>query len=437
MATPSPSISNPAPDRALDLTVTLHRPIYEDMPTPQQAYVLFEAMPTANAPAASQPVNFSLVLDRSGSMAGEKLQQLKAAANWVVDHLGVSDILSVVIFDEIADVVVPAGPVDDPIALMQRISKIEERGGTHMSSGMHAGLGELQRNQATGRVCRMLLLTDGQTLEDQTNCEGLADQCRAAGIPINVMGLGVGEQGNWDPRFLESLAQRSGGEWTIIDTPENASSAFANILQEMQGAAVTNASLTIRYVAGLEPRAVWRVVPLIGRLSHSAVGERDIQVFLGDIQHKVGQSLLAEVLLPVRQPGAFRLMQADIAYDIPASSPGNVLHRAGHQVSVDVIFPFTADPQQAQQADSRLLNMLERVVAHKLQTQALDEAAAGDVKRATVRLRAAATRLLDLGEADMAEQALQQAQQMEQGGQIDAAAAQQMRYATKKLADST
>ena len=59
----------------LRFTATPHRPIYQAMPTPQQAYVLLEAMPTEVAPGAgSQPVNFCLVLDRSGSMAGEKLR---------------------------------------------------------------------------------------------------------------------------------------------------------------------------------------------------------------------------------------------------------------------------------------------------------------------------------------------------------------------------
>ena len=415
----------------LSLIVTLHRPIYQALPTPQQAYVLLEGTPTAAAPGTSvQPVNFSLVLDRSGSMAGEKLRQLKAAAVSIVERLGPQDLLSVVVFDDTADVIVPSAPVRDREAIQSRIASVDERGGTHMSTGMGAGLQELQQGLSPNRVNSMLLLTDGQTWEDTLQCENLADQCRASGIPINVLGLGVGPESNWDPILLENLARRSGGEWAVIDSLEKVSAVFAKTLQAMQGTAVTNASLTMRLVEGITSRTVWRVLPLISRLDHQAVSLHDVQVFLGDIQHNVGQAVLADLLLPARPAGIYRLIQADITYDVPASG----LTR--QKVTADVVLTFVDDPAQANQTNPRMMNIIERVVAHKLQTQALDEAAMGNAKKATQRLRAAATRLLELGENDLAQAANQQAQQIEEAGQIDPAAAQKMRYATKKLTES-
>ena len=415
----------------LSLIVTLHRPVYQALPTPQQAYVLLEGTPTAAAPGTSaQPVNFSLVLDRSGSMAGEKLRQLKAAAASIVDRLGPQDLLSVVVFDDTADVIVPCGSVQDREAIQRRIASVDERGGTHMSTGMGAGLQELQQGLSPNRVNSMLLLTDGQTWEDTLQCENLADQCRASGIPINVLGLGVGPDSNWDPILLENLARRSGGEWAVIDSLEKVSAVFAKTLQAMQGTAVTNASLTMRLAEGITPRTVWRVLPLISRLDHQAVSLHDVQVFLGDIQHNVGQAVLTDLLLPARPAGIYRLIQADITYDVPTSG----LTR--QKVTADVVLTFVDDPAQANQTNPRMMNIIERVVAHKLQTQALDEAAMGNAKKATQRLRAAATRLLELGENDLAQAANQQAQQIEEAGQIDPAAAQKMRYATKKLTES-
>lgn len=412
----------------ITLTATLHRPVYQAMPTSQQAYLLLEATPTAAAPGtSSQPVNFSLVLDRSGSMAGEKLRHLKSAAKLVVHCLGPKDVLSIVVFDDTADVIVPAGPVQDRDALKRKIDMVDERGGTHMSTGMSSGLQELQRGLSPGLVSRMLLLTDGQTWEDQPQCEELAEECRLAGIPINVLGLGVGEEGNWDPRFLESLAERSGGDWTVVDAPEKVSAVFESTLQSMQGTAVTKASLTMRLIEGVSPRNVWRVIPLISRLGHHSVSQSDVQTFLGDIQHGIGQSVLAELLWPSKQVGTYRFVQADVTYDVPATG----LTR--QKANVDVVVTFTDDADKPNQTDPRLMNIIERVVAHKLQTQALDEAAMGDIQKATKRLRAAATRLLDLGEEEMARDANQQAQQIERAGQIDPAAAQKMRYATKKL----
>jgi len=409
--------------------VALHRKAYLSMNTPQQAYVLLEIMPTV-AIATPQAVNFSLVLDRSGSMGGEKLQQMKEAARLVVERLSPADLLSVVVFDDSAEVVVPCGSLQDPATIQGKIDAIQERGGTHMSTGMDSGLKELLRGQSPDRVSRMLLLTDGQTWEDQEACLALADQCRQAGISINALGLGVGEDSNWDPRLLEELAVRSGGEWMIVDRPDKVSAVFASTLRSLQGTLATNVSMTMRMVEGVSPRAVWRVTPLISRLGHQAVGSRDIQVFLGDLQHSSGQSILADLLLPPRKPGSYRLLQADILYDVPESG----LTR--QQAVVDVVVTFTEDAALASQTQPRLMNIIERVVAHKLQTQALDEAAAGDIPRATQRLRAAATRLLELGEVDMAEEASQQAQRLEQVGQVDPAAMQRMRYATKRLTEA-
>ena len=79
------------------------------------------------------------------------------------------------------------------------------------------------------------------------------------------------------------------------------------------------------------------------------------------------------------------------------------------------------------------MNTVEKVTAFKLQTRALSEAEAGNVGGATQKLRAAATRLLDLGETDLANTMEQSAQQLEKDGQIKSADQKALRYATRKL----
>jgi len=415
----------------ITLSITTHRPAYEVMQTPQQAYLLIEATPVVGPSAAvNQAVNFSLVLDRSGSMAGDKLNNLKMAASALVDRLGPKDTLTIVIFDETADVVVPGQPVNDRELIKRQIQAIQERGGTRMSTGIKAGLSSLQQWARPDRVNRLLLLTDGQTWEDMNECLSLAGQSRQAGMPWSVMGLGVGGEGQWDPRFLESLAGQSGGEWYAIDSVDKVAEVFANTLTAMQGTAVTNAQFTMRLAADVKPRNVWRVAPMISRLDHRSVSERDVQIFLGDIQYGAGQSVLVEALLPARVPGSYRLVQADITYDVPGAN------LTSQRVTQEVIIQYTPDGALAAQVNGKIMNIVERVNAFKLQTQALDEAASGQVQNATRRLRAAATVLLDLGEQEMAQNAIQQAQQMEQGGQMDPGAAQAMRYKTKLLTES-
>jgi Ca-activated chloride channel family protein len=417
----------------LSLITTPHRPVYPVLSTPQQAYVLIEVLPPSMAPANhAQPVNLCLVLDRSGSMAGAKLRAMKEAAKLVVDRLSPQDMLSVVIFDDAspADLVITGGAVENRDAIKRKIDSIEERGGTHMSTGMRLGLQELTRIQDPQRVSTMLLLTDGQTWEDAADCRALAEQSRAAGVTIHVLGLGLGEASNWDPRLLEDLAQLSGGEWMPVETPERIGSAFENTLFAIQGVVATHARLTMRLVQGVTARSVWRVTPLISRLDHQVIAANDIQIFLGDIQQGKGQAVLVDLVLPPRMVGAYRLAQADVAYDVPSTG------LTGQKAMTDLVLRFIDDPAQADQLNSRMMNLIERVIAHKLQTQALDEVAAGQSAKATQRLRAAATRLLELGEVEMAQQTSQEAERLEQTGQMDLAAAQKMRYATKRLTET-
>ncbi len=411
------------------VNVTSNRIQFSSMPTPQKAYLLIEAMPTAAAPSMQAAINFCLVLDRSGSMAGEKLTNMKAAAHLIIDRLSDSDLLSVVIFDERADIVIPCQALTNRADIKMRIDGIQERGGTRMSVGIQAGISELQKGAAPDRVSRMLLLTDGQTWEDQPQCLALAQQAGQYGFPLHVMGMGVGDESNWDPAFLETLAQQSGGDWYIIDIPDKAAAVFEKTLLSMQGIAVTNAQLLLRLTKDVVINKAWRVVPLISPLDARVISENDVQVYLGDIEHGKGQSMLIEAMLPSRPAGTVRLFQCDVTYDVPA------LALSSQRVTQEITITFTDDVNAANQLNPRVMNILERVVAHKLQTQALDEVAAGNIVNATQRLKAAATRLLELGENEMAQNTLHQAQQLEQKGNVDTAATQRLRYETKRLTE--
>ena len=417
----------------LSLIATPHRTIFPALATPQKAYVLIEVLPSGPAPEVeAAPVNLCLVLDRSGSMAGAKLRGMKAAAKHVVDRLDLQDRLAVVVFDDasLADLIIPSGPILDQDEAKRKIEAIEERGGTHMATGMRLGLEELRRSYHPQRVSAMLLLTDGQTWEDAEDCRALAQECQTDGIPIHVLGLGVGEESNWDPKLLEDLAQFSGGEWMPVEALEQVGEAFENTLFALKRAVATHTQLTMRFVQGVTVSAVWRVTPLISRLSSRSDTTNDVQVFLADIQTRKGQAILVDLSLPPRSAGAYRLMVADITYDVPGSG------LTDQKTKTDLVLNFVEDTEQVGQLNERLMNLIERVIAHKLQTQALDEAAAGDAGRATQRLRAAATRLLELGEVKMAQQTRQQAEQLERSGQLDLAASQKMRYATKRLTET-
>lgn len=174
----------------VQLTVQTNKDTFPATGGQQLTYVLIEAMPTGVVADVKMPVNFSLVLDHSGSMSGAKLENLKEAAKLAVDQMCPQDLLSVVIFDDKVKVVAPSQPVSDGRGLKELIDDIRAGGGTAISRGMKEGLQELHKGVGSDRVSRMLLLTDGETFGDEDACRRLAADAGGAGIPIVALGLG-------------------------------------------------------------------------------------------------------------------------------------------------------------------------------------------------------------------------------------------------------
>lgn len=405
------------------LTCRLNKAKLPVMATQQLIYVLIEA---ATSPAMAQverPLNLSLVLDKSGSMEGAKIQNLREAAKRVVDRLGPDDILSIIAFSDRKYIIAESQPVTDRDALKKQIDRIRDGGGTAISGGMGQGLFELEKALSPNRVSRMLLLTDGQTFGDEEACKRLGKKAGDEGVVVNALGLGD----DWNEDLLDAIAGASGGVADFIDSPDKIERFFDQVVQSMQDTVVQNAALLLRLANGITPRQVWQVLPMIANLGYRPISDRDVQVALGELEKGQPRSLLVELLVGPRPEGSYRLAQAEISYDVPG------LGLTGAKVRSDILLDFTGDPAQAKQYDAEVMNIVEKVTAFKLQTRALEEAKSGNVAGASQKLRAAATRLLELGEDDLARSALEEAENLEKTGQMSARGTKKLRYETRKL----
>jgi Ca-activated chloride channel family protein len=195
----------------------------------------------------------------------------------------------------------------------------------------------------------------------------------------------------------------------------------------MQATVVQNAQLILRLTNGVVPRQVWRVVPIIENLGYQPLSDEDVQVKLGEVDKDQGSALLVELLISPRPEGRFRIAQAEVNYDVPA------LSLVGEKAKTDVMVDFTSDPQQSKQYDAATMNLVEKVTAFKLQTRALNAAKMGDTEGASRQLRAAATRLLQVGEEKLAQAALDEAQNLEEKGEMTSSGTKKLRYSTRKL----
>lgn len=391
--------------------------------TQQLVYALIEIQPQDMISQTRMGLNFGFVLDHSGSMRGDKIDRLQDAVRLALSKMAPNDLVSITIFNDSADVIADGGPLGNQGNLADKISRIRAGGGTQMSRGMSLGLREVYHQYTAERVNKLLLFTDGQTYGDESQCAKLAKEAGDHHIPIETLGLGD----DWNEKLLDQIASLSGGDSDQIASPDEIVPLFTQSVERSQKAIIRNALLVMRLIAGVTPRQVWQVTPVIANLGYRPIGESDVQVDLGEMDAVSGKAVLVELLVPPRQAGRYRIAQTQVTYDLP------IQNITGASVRSDIVINFTSDPLEAQRYDARIMNLVERITAYKLQTRAMNDAQAGDITGATQKLRAAATRLLELGENDLAQAAQQEANNLEQTGQMSASGTKKLHYQTRKL----
>lgn len=389
----------------------------------QAVYALVEIMPGGGSVVGTMPANFGLVLDRSGSMDGEKMSNLKEAVGFVADRLGDKDIVSVTIFDDQVETVVPGQSAANREAIKSRVAQIIPRGGTQISDGLKAGLAEVKKGQSAERVNRVLLLTDGQTWDDEDACLRLAEEAGKQGVAVTT--IGIGEE--WNEKLLLQISEKSRGNSHWIRNPIEILDVFRQEVEGIQSVAATNLKLTTRLGPGVKPVKVYAATPMISDLSAKALRGASVSVNLGSLDGQRGQQVLLELHVPAGQAGVFRIGQVEVAYDIPS------LGVKGQKAKADLSVEFTKDAAAAARVNAEVMNLVEKITAFKLQTRALAEAEAGNIEAATKKLQAAATVFLDMGEDELADAATREAAVLKKTGALTAAGTKKLEYGTRKL----
>lgn len=381
----------------------------------QLAYLLLEAKPTALMAQVRMPLNFALVIDHSGSMKGAKLRNVREAVKIVIDRLEPKDYISVVIFDDTAQVIIPSMPANDKPGMKAAIDRIQDAGGTTMSLGMIQGLGELRRWNIPNAVNRMILLTDGVTYGDTDRCRQLARDAAASGISIYPLGIGS----DWDESLLDDIGQLSGGAPAeFIKTPEDAMSLFEQQVQSAVAVAVRNATITLRLPAGVSPRKAVKVLPLIRDVDASSLSDRQVVINLGDLEKDTAQSILVELMIDPRPAGLFRIAQAELTYDVP------VVGLTSEKLREDIKVTFSDDTNLTSQVNALVMNFAEKSNAQRLVTRILDEYKR--TGKATTKIAPNVTRVLDA-------ETLSAIEQINQGQQISQEQVKSIGNKTRKL----
>lgn len=153
----------------------------------------------------------ALVIDRSGSMAGQKIEICKSAAIATAELLSTDDYIGIYAFDSQVHEIVPMTKVTSTSAIANQISLLGSGGGTNIYPGMVMAREEL--NSVKTKIKHMIVLTDGQT--SGQGYQALASQCHAEGITISTVAVGAGAQVG----LLQGIAAAGGGQSYVTMDP--------------------------------------------------------------------------------------------------------------------------------------------------------------------------------------------------------------------------
>ena len=199
----------------LDFTlVTDRRVVREDAITDVDLVASVITSRALEGQATKQAINLCVVVDRSGSMAGEKLEQAKRSCLEIWNSLTPEDNFSILAFDtEVISVVSPQTPRSE---VSERITSLGPGGSTNLSKGWYLGLLELQSYGSERHINRIILLSDGQANEGEQKSAVLAAESARARDELSITSSTIGIGDDFQEDILSALARESGGRFWYI-----------------------------------------------------------------------------------------------------------------------------------------------------------------------------------------------------------------------------
>ena len=307
-----------------------HQPI---APPAGPAGVVVRALLTVSGhvPAHRQrtPLALSLVLDRSGSMGGDRLDAAKAASVSAVERLHPDDVVSVIAFDDQVNVVAPPAPRVRQFQLVQQLSDLDSGGSTNLSGGWLRGRQHMEQahgmlGSLEGSSRRIVLLTDGHAnagIVDPSTLVELARTARAMGITTTTIGVGEG----YDDDLLRAMADAGGGNSWYVERPDQAQDVLAEEMGNLLSVSAQGLSVTLTLedsVAMFATHSSWPATSVGNTFTFD----------LGDLYASEPKPVLVELFVPADRldalatsgaPIATLVVQADVLLD-----GGGVEHRS-------------------------------------------------------------------------------------------------------------
>jgi Ca-activated chloride channel homolog len=352
-------------------------------------HCLFEvAVPELGDDAGRPPLNLALAIDRSGSMAGAKLETARRCAAWLAERLCPEDRLAIVDFDDEARLLRPLAPVA-AVPAAAALARIAPGGSTNLSGGWLKAL-EQVRTAHDGEPRRILLLTDGMAnvgITDPAALVTMAGSAAAEGASTTTIGFGDG----FDEDLLTAMADAGMGGSHWAENPDAAPAIFAREFDGLTRLVAQNLSLEIR------PRDDVEVLSILNEYPQVPVAA-GVQVQLGDAYGGEVRRVVFALHIPrLAELGAATVADLVLRY----VSVGDEV--ASHEITLPVVVNAVSAAEAAAAAgDAAVTEQVTLLKAARARDEAIRRADEGDAAGARDALHSAS---LDLRAAGLTDEA--------------------------------
>ena len=287
--------------RPVALDVSLSNPLLVAGET-RRTYLKISLTGLASADRTDRaPANVAIVLDRSGSMSGEKIARAKEAAMMAVGMLEPRDVVSVIAYSDFVSVLVPATKVSDAERITRTIGRIQADGSTALFAGVSKGAAEVRKFLEKNRVNRVILLSDGLANVGPDTPGALGDlgaSLKREGISVTTIGLGLG----YNEDLMARLARESDGNHAFVENSQDLVRIFGYEFRDILSVVAREVTIEIECRGGARPiRGVNREADVVGSRAYASINE----LYGGQEKY-----LLLEVEIPAGDAGERRSVAA-------------------------------------------------------------------------------------------------------------------------------
>lgn len=341
----------------IEATVTAHRDDVQSL-----LLVALQADP-AQEDRPRPPLEVALVIDRSGSMAGEKLEITKAAVAEFIRSLDPQDRIAVIAYDDRVDLV--SGPTSPSEDLARRVERIESRGSTNLYGGWVMGA------KLVGRGGRVILLSDGLANAGRmTDAHSLAEHARMSYVKFGVTTSTIGVGRDYDEGLMSGMAREGGGAHYFADVASAIRDAFSQ--ERFSTEAIALAGVSLRCGAVTE------------QVGHFWGGECKKRVF--DVRDLAGLSLT--IRFTVTATSEVQTHNIDLPADFGYSEDARLERLLQSASEAEYRMLSVRDPRSAGKMKDELRTLILALMAHPSSDDKAVAATIDRLKASMARLEA-------------------------------------------------